>query len=70
MPEENMRYGRAFWIHRTHPARILDGIDAGASFRPTHLIDTRTTVSVLGNSSHGAWPVIATLAQAIDSAIR
>ncbi|MEO5609879.1 MAG: serine hydrolase domain-containing protein [Ornithinibacter sp.] len=70
VPQENMRYGLGFWIHRTHPAPILEGFDAGASFRSTHLIDTRTTVSVLGNSSHGAWPVIATLAQAIDSAIR
>ncbi|HYN29449.1 MAG TPA: serine hydrolase domain-containing protein [Dermatophilaceae bacterium] len=67
VPEENMRYGLGFWIHRTHPALILEGFDAGASFRSTHLVDTRTTVSVLGNSSHGAWPVISVLARAIDA---
>ena len=67
VPEENMRYGMGFWIHRTHPALILEGFDAGASFRSTHLVDARTTVSVLGNSSHGAWPVIAALARAIDA---
>ena len=67
VPEENMRYGLGFWIHRRHLAPILEGFDAGASFRSTHLVDTRTTVTVLGNSSHGAWPVIATLARAIDA---
>jgi CubicO group peptidase (beta-lactamase class C family) len=67
VPDEGMRYGMGFWIHRTHPALILEGYDAGASFRSTHIIDAQTTVSVLGNSSEGAWPVIATLARAIDA---
>ena len=67
VPQENMRYGMGFWIHRTHPVPILEGFDAGASFRSTHLVQPRTTVSVLGNSSHGAWPVIAALARAIDA---
>ena len=69
VPEEDMRYGLGFWIHRTHPAPILEGFDAGASFRSTHLVGTRRTVSVLGNSSHGAWPVVAELARAIDAAV-
>jgi CubicO group peptidase (beta-lactamase class C family) len=69
VPEENMRYGMGFWLHRTHPALILEGYDAGASFRSTHIIGTQTTVSVLGNSSQGAWPVISTLAGAIDAAM-
>ena len=67
VPRENMRYGMGFWVHRTHPVPILEGFDAGASFRSTHLVQQRTTVSVLGNSSHGAWPVIAELARAIDA---
>ena len=67
VPEENMRYGMGFWLHRTHPALIMEGYDAGVSFRSTHLVDTRTTVSVLGNSSQGAWPVISALAPAIDA---
>ncbi|MGB7819080.1 MAG: serine hydrolase [Ornithinibacter sp.] len=33
VPQENMRHGLGFWIHRTHPAPILEGYDAGASFR-------------------------------------
>lgn len=67
VPEEGMRYGMGFWIHRTHPALILEGYDAGASFRSTHIVQTRTTVSVLGNSSEGAWPVIGALGEAIDA---
>ena len=38
VPDENMRYGMGFWMHRTHPALILEGYDAGASFRSTHLV--------------------------------
>ncbi|KRE56956.1 serine hydrolase [Phycicoccus sp. Soil748] len=67
VPQENKRYGMGFWIHRTHPALILEGFDAGVSFRSTHLVEARTTVTVLGNSSHGAWPVVAELARAIDA---
>ena len=66
-PDNEKRYGMGFWIHRTHPALILEGYDAGASFRSTHIPETHTTVSVLGNSSEGAWPVIAALAEAIDA---
>lgn len=67
VPDEDMRFGLGLWIHRTHRALILDGHDAGASFRSTHLIDARTTVSVLGNSSEGAWPVASALGRAIDA---
>lgn len=66
-PEENIRCGMGFFIHRTHPALILEGYDAGASFRSTHIVETQTTASVLGNSSEGAWPVIRVLGQAIDA---
>lgn len=67
VPAEQMRYGMGFWVHRAHPALILEGYDAGASFRSTHIPETQTTVTVLGNSSEGAWPVISTLAQMIDA---
>ncbi|WP_413450016.1 serine hydrolase domain-containing protein [Georgenia phoenicis] len=69
VPEEDLRYGMGFWVHRTGPALILEGYDAGVSFRSTHVPGTRTTVSVLGNSSEGAWPVIAVLAEAVDASL-
>ncbi len=66
VPDERKRYGMGFWLHPTHDALILEGYDAGASFRSTHIVATQTTVSVLGNSSEGAWPLIYTLQDAID----
>lgn len=69
VPDEGLRYGMGFWLHATAPALVLEGYDAGASFRSTHLVDSRTTVSVLGNSSEGAWPVIGALAEAVDAAL-
>ena len=67
VPEEAKRYGLGFWLHGTGHALILEGYDAGASFRSTHLVDSATTVSVLGNSSEGGWPVIGALADLIDA---
>ena len=49
---------------------ILEGYDAGASFRSTHLPETLTTVTVLGNSSEGAWPAMYALADAMDGPVR
>lgn len=67
---ERKRYGMGFWLGRRSTALILEGYDAGASFRSTHYPETRTTVTVLGNSSEGAWPVIFTLADAFDGTVR
>lgn len=69
VPEEGLRYGLGLWLHRTGRALLLEGYDAGASFRSTHLVDTRTTVTVLGNSSEGAWPVVRVLAGLVDRAL-
>ena len=69
VPEENKRYGMGLWLHATGNALILEGYDAGASFRSTHLVDARTTVSILGNSSEGAWPLVYTLEKQIDAAL-
>lgn len=70
VPSEHKRYGMGFWLGRRNSSLILEGYDAGASFRSTHLPESRTTVTVLGNSSEGAWPVIYALADAIDGTVR
>lgn len=62
-PHEGLRYGMGFWLHATGPALVLEGYDAGVSFRSTHDPTTATTASVLGNTSEGAWPVISVLAK-------
>jgi CubicO group peptidase (beta-lactamase class C family) len=70
VPSERKRYGLGLWLGRRDSSLMLEGSDAGASFRTTHLPETRTTVTVLGNSSDGAWPVVSALADAIDGTVR
>ena len=36
VPSESMRHGLGFWLHPTGDAVILDGADAGVSFRTVH----------------------------------
>jgi CubicO group peptidase (beta-lactamase class C family) len=52
-----MRYGLGFWLHPTSSAVLLEGYDAGASFRSVHDPERRLTWTVLSNTSEGAWPV-------------
>lgn len=66
---ERKRYGMGFWLHRTADAAIIEGYDAGVSFRSTHVPASVTTSSVLGNSSEGAWPVIGVVGRAIDETV-
>lgn len=65
----NAPCGFGFWLGQNDSTSILEGYDAGASFRSTHIPETRTTVNVLGNSSEGAWPVIAAVEGVIDRTI-
>ena len=62
VPDEGLRYGMGLYLGSTGPQLIMEGYDAGVSFRSTHNPRTTTTVSVLGNSSEGAWPLVYTLA--------
>ncbi|MET0829130.1 MAG: serine hydrolase domain-containing protein [Microbacterium sp.] len=62
VPEERMRYGMGLYLGLTGPQVVMEGYDAGVSFRSTHNPRTATTVTVIGNSSEGAWPVVYALA--------
>lgn len=66
VPSENLRYGLGLWLHRTGPALVIEGYDAGVSFRSTHDPETRTTATIVGNTSEGAWPVIGAVAPLFD----
>ncbi|HUQ54108.1 serine hydrolase domain-containing protein [Lentzea sp.] len=57
VPEESLRYGLGFWLHETTDIVVLAGYDAGASFKSTHDPHTGTTITVLSNTSPGAWPI-------------
>jgi CubicO group peptidase (beta-lactamase class C family) len=52
------RYGLGFWLHPTGRTVILEGYDAGVSFRSWHDPAVRLTHTVISNSSDGAWPIV------------
>jgi CubicO group peptidase (beta-lactamase class C family) len=57
VPAESMRYGLGFWLHQSREAVILEGYDAGVSFRSVHDPVGTVTHTMLSNTSDGAWPI-------------
>jgi CubicO group peptidase (beta-lactamase class C family) len=57
VPAESMRYGLGFWLHQSREAVMLEGFDAGVSFRTVHDPVGAITHTVLSNTSDGAWPI-------------
>jgi len=57
VPSESKRYGLGFWLHESSRTVILEGYDAGVSFRTLHDSDTGRTCTVISNTSEGAWPL-------------
>ncbi len=65
VPEHGRRYGLGFWLHESTDTVILEGYDAGVSFRSLHDPTTDTTCTVVSNWTDGAWPVARQLAEAL-----
>jgi CubicO group peptidase (beta-lactamase class C family) len=63
VPAESMRYGLGFWLHETRDTVLLEGFDAGVSFRTAHDPPGRLTYTVLSNTSNGAWPIARLIAE-------
>ena len=61
VPAEQKRYGLGFWLHPTADIVMLEGYDAGVSFRTVHDPASHLTHTVISNSSDGAWPITARL---------
>ncbi len=51
------RYGLGFWLHAANDTVLLEGADAGVSFRAAHRPSTGAAFTVISNWSDGAWPV-------------
>jgi CubicO group peptidase (beta-lactamase class C family) len=64
--EHGRRYGLGFWLHASTDTVILEGYDAGVSFRSLHDPRTDTTCTVISNWSDGAWPIARRLAAALE----
>ncbi len=56
-PAEEMRYGLGMWLHASSDAVIMEGSDAGVSFRSVHDPAAGTTHTVISNTTAGAWPI-------------
>ena len=50
-PEQSMRYGLGFWLHASSDVVMLEGSDAGVSFRSAHDPARRLTHTVISNTS-------------------
>jgi CubicO group peptidase (beta-lactamase class C family) len=57
VPRQSRRYGLGFWLHESSNVVMLEGSDAGVSFRSVHDPGPRITHTVISNTSRGAWPV-------------
>jgi len=63
-PAHSKRYGLGFWLHATTDAVILEGCDAGVSFRSLHNPGAQLTLTVISNTGDGAWPIARQLEEA------
>jgi CubicO group peptidase (beta-lactamase class C family) len=57
-PAHSKRYGLGFWLHESTDTVILEGYDAGVSFRSLHDPTTDETRTVISNTTDGAWPIV------------
>jgi CubicO group peptidase (beta-lactamase class C family) len=64
---EGDRYGLGFWLHPTTDAVILEGADAGVSFRSIHDPRSDVTHTVISNTTGGAWPIARLLAEQLGT---
>jgi CubicO group peptidase (beta-lactamase class C family) len=72
VPRKSMRYGLGFWLHASSDVVMLEGCDAGVSFRSTHDPASTTSYTVISNTSDGAWPIARLLEERLahDSSAR
>jgi CubicO group peptidase (beta-lactamase class C family) len=57
VPRQSMRYGLGLWLHMSTDAVILEGSDAGVSFRSVQDPVRDITHTVISNTTDGAWPI-------------
>jgi CubicO group peptidase (beta-lactamase class C family) len=67
VPRQSMRYGLGFWLHESSDLVLLEGCDAGVSFRSGHDPKRSITYTVISNTSDGAWPVARLLDERLGS---
>jgi CubicO group peptidase (beta-lactamase class C family) len=58
VPSDEARYGLGFWLHGSRDIVELHGYDTGISFHSSHEPVTHTTLTVVSNTSEGAWGIV------------
>jgi hypothetical protein len=58
VPSEGKRYGLGFWTRLDRATVMLEGYDAGVSFRSAYDPASELLYTVISNTSAGAWPVV------------
>ena len=61
------QYGLGFWLDTSSGAVILEGSDAGVSFRSVHHPERQLTHTVISNTSAGAWPIARILVERLSA---
>ena len=66
VPAQSLRYGLGFWLHASSDTVILEGMDAGVSFRTVHDPRSDVTHTVISNTTEGAWPLARLLVERLS----
>ena len=69
-PAESRRYGLGFWIRLDRDTPMLEGYDAGVSFRSVYDPPSGFTYTVISNTSAGAWPLVELLDDLLPDLVR
>ena len=63
-------YGLGFWLLPGAGGVLLEGSNAGLSFRSVHARTLGITATVISNTTDGAWPVAEYLAERLELEVR
>ncbi len=66
-PNRSMGYGLGFWLDPPRGRMVMEGYDAGVSFRSVHDPASDLTHTVVSNTSEGAWPIARYLDEVLSS---
>jgi hypothetical protein len=69
VPRQKRRYGLGFWLHASSEVVLVEGYDAGVSFRSMHDPVSGASATVVANTSDGAWPFVDLLERRLTSAL-
>jgi CubicO group peptidase (beta-lactamase class C family) len=67
LPSDSRRYGLGFWLDGSSDTVMLEGMDAGVSFRSVHDPMADVTHTVISNTTDGAWPVTRFLSERLGT---